>query len=263
MGATSYYFDRLLPRLESNGTDVDVIGYSYYPLHHYEPDDCDPNNRGCGSMKDVRENLIYTATEFKLPVALVEVGFASRDEPGADYEFEVSQQGQKDFLEATVDALKAVPNDMGWGLFWWYAEAVPVDDFGTVWKYGSYGLFDKGVNWPDYNPDSEALPAQEVFAEIAAEFSALPGDFDFDVDVDGADFLILQAQFGSTGLLAADADGDFRVNSEDLEVWESQYGETSLTAALATVPEPTGLLLFGTFLVWNQVLGPRSLRSRG
>lgn len=243
-GTTSYYFDRLLPKLTAKGTPADVIGYSYYPLHHYNENACNPSGMNCGSMLDVRANLLNTVNTYNLPVVMVEAGFASRDESSAPYEFQVTPQGQKQYLEAVVDALQDIPNGMGWGLFWWYAEATPVDDNGTVWKYGSYGLFDKGVNWPNYALPSEALPAQQVFADIAADFSTLPGDFNDDGSVDGLDFLLLQQELGQTGLLAGDTNGDFRVNAEDLAIWEAAYGNPGPLADSISVPEPTSAVLF-------------------
>ena len=60
------------------------------------------------------------------------------------------------------------------------------------------------------------------------------GDFDFDGDVDGADFLTWQRGLGTT-LTATDLDG-----------WEANYGAGSSTALAnsASVPEPTSALLF-------------------
>lgn len=54
-----------------------------------------------------------------------------------------------------------------------------------------------------------------------------PGDFDGDGDVDGADFLYWQRN-PSIGSLCD---------------WETNYGMTTQTAAIATVPEPSGILL--------------------
>ena len=59
---------------------------------------------------------------------------------------------------------------------------------------------------------------------------ALPGDFDLDGDVDGADFLLWQRN-PSVG---------------DLADWEAYYGATSaIAAAVGTVPEPTSAVLLG------------------
>ena len=64
--------------------------------------------------------------------------------------------------------------------------------------------------------------------------STYAGDFDFDGDVDGFDFLEWQRGFGDI------------YDSGDLEDWEANYGMVaSLVAASASVPEPTSLVLLG------------------
>lgn len=72
-------------------------------------------------------------------------------------------------------------------------------------------------------------------------------DFNGDLVVDGADFLIWQRGFGlsaqpdkSTG----DADGDGNVNDADLAVWSTQFG-TVITppTPVSAVPEPTAIAL--------------------
>ncbi len=145
---TSYYLDRVLPRLEANGTNVDIIGYSYYPKYHYDP------NTGNGDIADLQTNLNNTVNQYNKSVVIVEAGFASRGamyEP--NYEFEVSPTGQKEYLQALVDSLKAVPNNKGEGIFWWYPDARPLDSV-QVWEGGRNGLFDA---------NGEKLPALEVF----------------------------------------------------------------------------------------------------
>src|SRR5690606_23129308 len=59
------------------------------------------------------------------------------------------------------------------------------------------------------------------------ELPSLPGDFDMDGDVDGADFLSWQRGNSPNPL-----------SSGDLADWESNFGATALTAAVA-VPEPS------------------------
>lgn len=72
-------------------------------------------------------------------------------------------------------------------------------------------------------------------------------DFNGDLVVDGADFLIWQRGFGlsaqpdkSTG----DADGDGNVNDADLAVWSTQFG-TVITppTPVSAVPEPTAIAM--------------------
>jgi hypothetical protein len=65
-------------------------------------------------------------------------------------------------------------------------------------------------------------------AEFTILFSmALPGDFDFDGDVDGRDFLVWQRN-PSVG---------------DIGDWQANYGVGALTAASTAVPEPNSISL--------------------
>jgi len=64
------------------------------------------------------------------------------------------------------------------------------------------------------------------------------GDYDFDGDVDGSDFLIWQQGANSTTDVAADNNGDAIVDAADLVPWVTNYGATALSASQA-VPEPS------------------------
>ena len=59
------------------------------------------------------------------------------------------------------------------------------------------------------------------------------GDFDFDGDVDGADFLAWQRGESANPLSAA-----------DLDAWKGNFGLGAATAATSVVPEPATLVLF-------------------
>ena len=81
------------------------------------------------------------------------------------------------------------------------------------------------------------------------------GDFNDDGDVDGADFLIWQRNFGfGTGLIPdspttalrehGDTNGDWTVDGLDLDDWELNYGiGSSPLQTVASVPEPTSAVL--------------------
>jgi hypothetical protein len=88
-----------------------------------------------------------------------------------------------------------------------------------------------------------------VFRFATASDAPLPdlvsGDYDFDRDVDGADFLLWQRDFGSTTNLAADGNGDLVVDGLDLDVWKTSFG-AGATDAIAAVPEPSSLVLLAT-----------------
>lgn len=78
--------------------------------------------------------------------------------------------------------------------------------------------------------------------------ASLPGDFDFNGTVDGADFLLWQSGFGST------------YDASDLADWEANFGTTSpaVAASSAAVPEPSSLVL----LILGASLGLTGKRSR-
>jgi hypothetical protein len=74
--------------------------------------------------------------------------------------------------------------------------------------------------------------------------TAIPGDFDGDNDVDGADFVAWQTNFpkasGAT-LAQGDADSDGDVDGADFVVWQTHF-PTSGGSGVTTIPEPTSIL---------------------
>ncbi len=69
---------------------------------------------------------------------------------------------------------------------------------------------------------------------------AIPGDFDADADVDGADLAIWKANYGTgTSVATGDADGDNDADGNDFLIWQRNLSG----APVAAVPEPSALLL--------------------
>ena len=101
--------------------------------------------------------------------------------------------------------------------------------------------------------------------------SALLGDYNHNLIVDAADYVVWRNQLGSTGSgLAADGNGDNMVNQLDYSVWKANYGATAGGAAAATqyasVPEPSTVLLLvvGALIVANvSRCGSSRSRCRG
>lgn len=88
-----------------------------------------------------------------------------------------------------------------------------------------------------------------------ALLTGLPGDFDTDGEVDGADLKLLQTGFGASSAVRrqGDADGDGDVDGGDFLVWQRQRGANILSqlthVGASAVPEPSSalLLLMGAF----------------
>lgn len=76
------------------------------------------------------------------------------------------------------------------------------------------------------------------------------GDYDYDNDVDGNDFLVWQRTLGSsvaTAGIRADGNGNNVVDAGDLTVWRNNFA--TAVGAVAGVPEPTGVVLAAAGLV--------------
>ncbi len=110
------------------------------------------------------------------------------------------------------------------------------------------GVYGQGTG---VKPVTQGAPTAPDFLDVVFEnFDIAIGsaDFDYDGDVDGADFLIFQQGLGTTTATVAqgDANGDDVVNSLDLDIFKAQFGNIRPTATefpVATVPEPASLWL--------------------
>jgi arabinogalactan endo-1,4-beta-galactosidase len=130
--AAVWFFDNLI----AHHVPFDVMGLSYYPLWH-------------GASNKLRINLHELALRYHHPIIVVETAYnwTPGDFVGKKGEFAESPEGQKAFL-ATVDAaVRALPDSLGQGVFWW-EPAVPS---GPI---AGRALFDDKHN---------ALPALTVF----------------------------------------------------------------------------------------------------
>jgi len=98
------FFDQL----NSRQISFDVIGLSYYPMWH-------------GSISTLRSNLHDLALRYNRPIIIVEAAFnwMPGEMAGRHSDFFESPEGQRDFLAAVDAAVRAIPNGLGQGVFWW------------------------------------------------------------------------------------------------------------------------------------------------
>lgn len=120
-------------------------------------------------------------------------------------------------------------------------------------KFGAYGFFAR-LTSPNYVASepflialNHSLSAEEyqLASRAINAAAALPGDFDKNDAVDGADFLAWQRSFGSTTELSADGSLNGTVDADDLAIWKANFGRTWPAPGAATpIPEPATLGLF-------------------
>ena len=222
VGDTSYFLSKLLVERD---LDFDMIGFSYYPLWHFEQSNGVPT-----TLADVQDTLNYAAETYGKPVVIVETGFTRSNETGRTYEFPETPAGQQAFLQALVDLVQGVSNGLGRGVFWWYPEAQVVSGLPSF-QGGRYGLFDA---------NDVLLPAAHVFNEVQ-------GDYNYDGFVDAADYTVWRNTLGEVGMaLDADGDADGRVDQGDYNVWRHHFGKFTDRGGGSSglsVPEPMGVVI--------------------
>jgi arabinogalactan endo-1,4-beta-galactosidase len=99
---------RFLDQLNAHGVPYDVLGLSYYPIWH-------------GDIASMRTNLRKLALRYRKPIIVVETAFNWRpgSRPEKKPDFPESPKGQLAFLRAVDAAMRAVPDGLGQGVFWW------------------------------------------------------------------------------------------------------------------------------------------------
>jgi arabinogalactan endo-1,4-beta-galactosidase len=102
--AAVWFFDNLI----AHHVPFDVMGLSYYPFWH-------------GNIAKLRGNLHDLALRYRHPIIVVEAAYnwTPGGEAAKKADFPESPEGQKAFLIAVDAAVRAIPNALGQGVFWW------------------------------------------------------------------------------------------------------------------------------------------------
>lgn len=94
------------------------------------------------------------------------------------------------------------------------------------------GITDNSLSISLTGPGAGSFTGVGVVGDSLMLLAGLPGDFDFDGDVDGFDFLKWQR-----------GESPDPLSQSDLTSWETNYGAETLQAVTTTVPEPSTSML--------------------
>ena len=157
----------------NDGADFEYIGLSYYPFWH-------------GSLDMLRDNMNDIATRYnkKLVVAEVSMGFtlddykdyeklpdelrkgmATRPEIAAKVPFDMTPEGQCEFMEEFLKVVHQVPDNLGCGFIYWEPAWLPVPGSEWATKAACEYMHEKGpggnewANQALFDYDGNALKA--------------------------------------------------------------------------------------------------------
>ena len=117
-GKSQWFFDNI----KAQNVDFDVIGLSYYPVWQ-------------GPLAQLKGNINNLAARFEKPIIVVEAGYPWQgsnlaDDKKTPMEYPATPEGQKQFLQGVIAALREVPKNLGRGVIWWAPEWIPTKGIG-------------------------------------------------------------------------------------------------------------------------------------
>ena len=116
--------------ITSQGVPYDLIGLSFYPFWH-------------GPLPRLEETLEDTARRYGKPIIVVETGYHYAGEPDKlGMTYPITPQGQRQFLEDLVAAVRRTPDGLGRGVLYWAPEWLAIDGLRSSWA--DQTLFDAG-----------------------------------------------------------------------------------------------------------------------
>lgn len=109
-----------------------------------------------------------------------------------------------------------------------------------VFDFDRFGLLQRSTSNTTQLGNYNIVFSNVSYTGGTAAAVAIPGDFDADADVDGADLAIWKANYGTgTSVATGDADGDNDADGNDFLVWQRNLTSSPVFA----IPEPSAFLL--------------------
>ena len=223
--------------LASNGAQYDILGFSYYD--------------GPDTLSAATANLATMAARYNKPVMICEIGHTATDVLGSEYD-----------VRSAMEALAAVPNGNGLGLFYWEPEA-PDDSTTSNYTMGAVNesssgqlqftgtidqfLFTGGSSGNQIlNPQfSSGLNGWQMTMSAAGVVSTQTGG--------NGTMMVIGSSAAHTATVTQDAvslpDGTYTVTA----MVESSGGQNSATLSVAPVNGTTQTVNLPTASTWTQV----------
>lgn len=178
-GGNNELYRTWFDNFKARGGDWDVIGLSYYPFWH-------------GGLADLANNMNDIAGRYGKPLIIAEAsmgytledygayeklepenrkGAAANEKLAAKVEFPMTKEGQANFTKALIETIKAVPKDLGRGLFWWEAAWIPTPGSGWANRAGWEYVGEKGpggnewANQALFDYEGNSLPALKTIRD--------------------------------------------------------------------------------------------------
>ena len=137
---TQWFFDNLLHQQVT----FDMLALSYYPFWH-------------GSLANLSNCLANAAACYGKPVLLVETDFPWNNSTNI-FGIAASTNGQVQYVTELARIVKALPGNLGAGIFWWGTEYQPVPGANQA-GFGYRSFFDGAGN---------VLPVADAFGQLVA-----------------------------------------------------------------------------------------------
>lgn len=129
-----------------------------------------------------------------------------------------------------------------------------------IYFEGSYTDTFSGNSNPTPLYDYNQVMYRLDLATIPNLFARLPGDYNRDGSVDGADYVVWRTAMNGDVNLAADGSGDGVINMADYDVWRAHFGTSAAATgvSIGAVPEPFAAPLILASVVAMVLRGARA-----